>query len=675
MTDKAKIREEIERLRREIRRHDYLYYVLAQPEITDYEYDQLMKRLEELERQYPEFVTPDSPTQRVAGEPTKEFPVVRHRKPMLSLSNTYNEEEVRDFDRRVRSLLSPNEPYEYVCELKIDGVAMSLVYENGILVLGATRGDGEQGDDVTNNVKTIRSIPLRIETDEPYLQNIEVRGEIYLPKEALNKLNEERLANGEPPFANPRNAAAGSIKLQDPKEVAKRPLKMFCYYLDPFETDHPIKTQYQVLQTLQKLRFPVNPHYKLCRSIEEVIQYWAEWTEKRESLPYEIDGIVVKVNSLEQQERLGATAKSPRWAIAFKFPAEQAITQLINIEWQVGRTGIVTPVAILKPVKLLGTTVSRATLHNVDEIQRLDVRIGDYVVLQKGGDVIPKIVRVVKEKRSPDLKPYEPPTHCPACGAPLVRYPGEVALYCENIACPAQVARKIEHFASRRAMDIEGLGEKVVQLLLNHQLIQDYGDLYYLKKEDIARLEGMGEKSAENLINAIAESKNRPLARLIFALGIRYVGEGAARLLASHFHSLDTLMGASVEEIERIEGIGYKTAKSVKDFFSNPMNQKVIEKLRRAGVRFEDAQETTETVDDRFYQKTFVFTGALEKYSRDQAKELVEARGGIVSNSVSRKTDYLVVGKDPGSKLQKARQLGVTIIPEDEFYRMLEGNA
>ncbi len=673
MENKEKIRQEIERLRQEIRRHDYLYYVLAQPEITDYEYDQLMKRLEELEQQYPEFITPDSPTQRVAGQPTKEFPVVHHRKPMLSLANTYNEEEVRDFDRRVRSLLSPGEAYEYVCELKIDGVAMSLLYENGILVRGATRGDGERGDDVTNNVKTIRAIPLKIEAEEPYLQNLEVRGEVYLQREALDQLNQERIANGEPPFANPRNAAAGSLKLQDPKEVAKRPLKMFCYYLDPLEPNHPIKTQLQVLKTLEKLRFPVNPHYRLCKNINEVVAFWKEWTEKRDSLPYDIDGIVVKINSLEQQERLGATAKSPRWAIAFKFPAEQALTQLLAIEWQVGRTGMVTPVAILKPVKLLGTVVSRATLHNVDEIRRLDVRVGDFVVLQKGGDVIPKIVRVVKEKRSPDLKPTVPPTHCPVCGSPLVRYPGEVALYCENITCPAQVARKIQHFASRRAMDIEGLGEKVVQLLLRHHLIQDYGDLYYLKQEDIARLEGMGDKSAENLIRAIEDSKHRPLARLIFALGIRYVGEGAARLLATHFHSLDALMQASMETIEGIEGIGGKTARSVKDFFANPINQKVLQKLRRAGVQFEEAGEKTETVDERFYQKTFVFTGALERFSREQAKALVEARGGIVSNSVSRKTDYLVVGKDPGSKLPKAQQLGVTILKEEEFYQMLEG--
>ena len=672
MEDQERVRREIERLRQEIRRHDYLYYVLAQPEISDYEYDMLMKRLEALERQYPELITPDSPTQRVAGEPTKEFPVVRHRKPMLSLSNTYNEEEVRDFDRRVRSLLAPGESYEYVCELKIDGVAMSLVYENGLLVRGATRGDGEQGDDVTNNIKTIRAIPLSIQSDRPYLLNIEVRGEVFFYRDALERLNEERLANGEPPFANPRNAAAGSLKLQDPREVARRPLRMFCYYLDPLVEPHPIQTQYECLQLLEKLQFPVNPHYTLCHTIDEVIEFWKQWQAKKDTLPYDIDGVVVKVNRLEQQHRLGTTAKSPRWAIAFKFPTEQAVTRLMDIQWQVGRTGTVTPVAILRPVRLLGTTVSRATLHNVDEIRRLDVRIGDFVVLEKGGEIIPKIVRVVKEKRSPDLVPYEPPQTCPACGSPLMRYEGEVALICENVGCPAQVARRIEHFASRRAMDIEGLGEKVVQLLLNHNLIRDYGDLYYLNAGDIAILERMGEKSADNLLQAIEASKQRPLDKVIFALGIRYVGEGAARLLAEHFRSLDEVMRASVDTIARIPGIGWKTAKSVYDFFRREENRKVIEKLRRAGITFEIQETKPETVDQRFYQKTFVFTGTLNRFSRDEASRMVEARGGHVSHSVSRKTDYLVVGTEPGSKLQKARKLGVKIVTEEEFYRMVK---
>ncbi len=670
--EKEKVKREIERLRREINRHDYLYYVLAQPEISDYEYDMLMKRLEELEQQYPEFITPDSPTQRVSGVPTKEFPVVQHRKPMLSLSNTYNEEEIRDFDRRVRSLLRPGEKYEYVCELKIDGVAMSLLYEDGVLVRAATRGDGEQGDDVTNNVKTIRSIPLRLETEDPVLRNIEVRGEIYFYRKDLVKLNEERLENGEPPFANPRNAAAGSLKLQDPRLVAKRPLKMFCYWIEPLSDERYLKTHYHGLKTLEQLRFPVNPHYRLCQNIEEVIAYWSEWQQKRDTLPYDIDGVVVKLNDLEQQERLGATAKSPRWAIAFKFKAEQVETRLKEIVWQVGRTGVVTPVAILEPVQILGTTVSRATLHNVEEIQRLDVRPGDYVLLEKGGDVIPKIVRVIKEKRPKDLPPYQPPTTCPVCGSPLVKHPGEVALRCENVACPEQVARRVEHFASRRAMDIEGLGEKVVDLLFREKLISDYGDLYYLKAKQLASLERMGEKSAANLIEAIERSKQQPLERLIFALGIPFVGEGAARLLAEKFQSLDALMNASVEEIASIEGIGEKTAVSIRKFFDNPSNRQVIEKLRRAGVRFQQEEEAVQ-LDERFAGKTFVFTGALSRFTRDEAAELVRQRGGKVSNSVSRKTDYVVVGEDPGSKYQKALQLGVTILNEEEFVRMLEG--
>ncbi len=668
--EKEKAKQEIERLRREINRHDYLYYVLAQPEISDYEYDMLMKRLEELEKKYPEFITPDSPTQRVSGIPTKEFPVVRHRKPMLSLSNTYNEEEIRDFDRRVRSLLKPGETYEYVCELKIDGVAMSLLYENGLLTRAATRGDGEQGDEVTNNVKTIRSIPLRLETDDPMLRNIEVRGEIYFYRKDLVKLNEERLENGEPPFANPRNAAAGSLKLQDPRLVAKRPLKMFCYWIEPLQDERFLKTHYNSLKTLEKLRFPVNPHYRLCNSIDEVIDYWAEWQRKRESLPYDIDGVVVKINDLEQQARLGTTAKSPRWAIAFKFKAEQVETRLKEIIWQVGRTGVVTPVAILEPVQILGTTVSRATLHNVEEIQRLDARPGDYVLLEKGGDVIPKIVRVIKEKRPAGLPPYQPPTQCPVCGSPLVKHPGEVALRCENVACPEQVARRVEHFASRRAMDIEGLGEKVVELLFREKLISDYGDLYYLKAEQLAPLERLGEKSAANLIEAIEKSKQQPLERLIFALGIPFVGEGAARLLAEKFQSLDALMNASVGEIASIEGIGEKTAVSIRKFFDNPSNRKVIEKLRRAGVRFRQETEAVQ-VDERFAGKTFVFTGALSRFTREEAAELVRQRGGKVSNSVSRKTDYVVVGEDPGSKYQKALQLGVTILKEDDFVRML----
>lgn len=675
--DKAKAQKEIKELQNKLRQYDYQYYVLAQPTVSDYEYDMLMKRLEELEAQFPEFRTPDSPTRRVSGEPTRVFPVVRHRKPMLSLSNTYNEEEIRDFDRRVRSLLRPGEVYEYVCELKIDGVAMSLIYRDGFLQRAVTRGDGEQGDEVTNNIKTIRSLPLRLETADETLKNIEIRGEVYYPRAEFDKLNKERIAAGEPPFANPRNSAAGTLKMQDSLIVAKRPLRIFCYYLDPTGEENPLQTHYESLQALKELRFPVNPYFRLCKNVDEVIAYWKEWGEKKESLPFEVDGVVVKINRFEQQRRLGSTAKSPRWAIAFKFATEQAETTLRDIRWQVGRTGIVTPVADLEPVLLLGTTVSRATLHNVDEIERLDVRIGDRVVIEKGGEIIPKIIRVLEEKRSRDSKPYSPPTRCPVCHTELVRPAGEVALVCENVACPAQVAGRIIHFAARRALDIEGLGEKAVELLLNNNLIKDYGDLYYLKEkaEKIANLERMGEKSAKNLLNGIEQSKSRPLARFIFGLGIRYVGEGAAKLLANHFHSIDKMREAGVEELAEVEGIGEKTAESIKDFFSRKENLAVLEKLRAAGMPF--AEKTAETPaverDESFAGKSFVFTGTLSRFTREEAGELVEQRGGKVIKSVSKKTDYVVAGEEAGSKLTKARELGVTILSEEEFVKMIEG--
>ena len=669
--NKAQAEKEIRRLREEINRHDYLYYVKAQPEISDYEYDMLMKKLEELEKQW-NLVSPDSPTQRVSGEPIKTFRVVRHRKAMMSLSNTYNEEEIRDFDRRVRSLLESNESYEYVCELKIDGLAISLLYEDGKFTRAATRGDGEQGDDVTHNVKTIRSIPLNIPSDKSDFQNIEVRGEVYFQRDDLLPLNKEREENGEAPFANPRNAAAGSLKLQDARIVARRPLRLFCYWVEPLETSSRIKTQYEGLELLKDLHFPLNPNYQLCKNVDEVIRYWQEWQAKRHSLPYDIDGIVAKVNKIEQQDWLGATAKSPRWAIAFKFKTEQAESRLKDIIWQVGRTGVVTPVAILEPVQLMGTTVSRATLHNVDELERLDIRINDHVILEKGGDVIPKIIEVVKSKRPKDSVPYKPPTRCPVCNLPLVREPEEVALRCENVACPEQVSRRIEHFASRRAMDIEGLGYKIVELLLKNKLIGDYGDIYSLKKETLADLERMGEKSAANLINAIQASKEQPLERVIYSLGIPFVGEGAARILAEYFHSIDRLMDASGEELAEVDGVGEKTAASIKDFFANDRNQKVIQKLRQAGVRFEEADKSQKQVDDRFEGKTFVLTGSLENYTRDEASEAIRLRGGKVSGSVSKNTDYVVAGTDPGSKLDKARELNVTVLNEDEFRKMLK---
>lgn len=670
--NKRQVKEEIEKLRNEINHHDYLYYVLAQPEIDDYQYDLLMTRLKELEEEYPEFISTDSPTQRVSGEPTKIFPVVRHRKSMMSLSNTYNEQEIRDFDRRVKSLLKEQEQYEYVCELKIDGLAISILYEDGKLIRAATRGDGEQGDEVTANVKTIRSIPLKIKTDNSFLRNIEVRGEIFFQRSDLIPLNEERIENGEIPFANPRNAAAGSIKLQNPQMVARRPLKIYCYSVEPLESNHPIKLHYQGMKVLQELRFPINPYYRLCANIDKVIDYWKEWQEKRNSLPYEIDGIVAKVNSIEQQERLGSTAKSPRWAIAFKFKTTQAETELKDIIWQVGRTGVVTPVAILKPVKLLGSTVSRATLHNVEELQRLDVRIGDFIILEKGGDVIPKVVKVVQKKRLENLLPYQPPEKCPICKSYLVKHPDEVALRCENVACPEQVARRIEHFASRRAMDIEGLGDKIIDLLLNNNLIKDYGDLYTLESSVIAELDRMGEKSAENLLKAIENSKNQPLDRVIFALGIPFVGEGAARLLAHQFHSMDAFIQANEEELISIGGIGEKTARSIRQFFRNKENLKILEKLRKAGLRFAEKEIPVLKSNPQIAEKSFVFTGTLDSLSREEAVELVRNQGGKSVSNVSKNTDYVVVGKDPGTKYQKARQLGIKTLTETEFLELLK---
>lgn len=671
-SDKSSAKAQIEKLRKDLRRHNYLYYVQAQPEISDYEYDQLLKKLEELEQQNPELITAESPTQRVSGEPTKIFPVVRHRKQMLSLANTYNEEEIIDFDRRVRSLLNENEAYEYVCELKIDGLAISLIYENGTLTRAATRGDGQQGDDVSKNIKTIRSLPVKLDTNNNELMNIEVRGEVYYPLKAFEKLNEYREKNGETPFANPRNAAAGSIKLQDPQEVARRPLQVFCYYLDIINENPSIKTHFNSLKTLEKLYFPVNPNYALCKNVDDVTDFWKSWQAKRDTLPYDVDGIVVKVNNFEQQERLGKTAKSPRWAIAFKFATEQAVTKLKEINWQVGRTGTLTPVAKLEPVQLMGTTVKRATLHNMDEIRRLDVRIDDEVRVEKGGDIIPKILEVVEH--TPGSKPYQQPENCPVCNSPVSRPEGEVALVCENVRCPAQVSGRIQHFASRGAMDIEGLGDKIVDLFLKENLIEDYGDLYFIQSQQIEELERMGSKSAENIIEAIEKSKEQPLEKLIFALGIRFVGEGAARLLARHFNSLDDLMNAEYEEIDAIDGIGEKTAESVMQFFKKDENLKVIEKLRKAGLKFEEEEKEIATqVDEHFKNKTFVFTGTLTHFSRDEAKKAVEERGAKVTSSVSKNTDYVVVGEEPGSKYDKAKELGVRILSEEELLEMLNG--
>ncbi|WP_027717819.1 NAD-dependent DNA ligase LigA [Desulfovirgula thermocuniculi] len=662
--DLEKVKQRLEELRREIEYHNYRYYVLDDPEISDERYDALMRELLKLESQYPSLVTPDSPSQRVGGRPREGFATVRHRVPMLSLSNAFGEEELRDFDRRVRTLLG-GEKVEYVAELKIDGLAVSLRYENGLLVTGATRGDGETGEDITANLKTVRAVPLRLRREVPLL---EVRGEAYMPKEAFLRLNEAREEAGEPLFANPRNAAAGSLRQLDPAVTASRQLSFFAYGIGESE-GFAARTHAETLTALRELGIPVNRHWQLLPHIEEVIAYCRHWQEKRHELPYAIDGIVVKVNSLEQQARLGATMKSPRWAIAYKFPAEQARTRVKEIILRVGRTGVLTPTAILEPVRLAGTTVTKATLHNEDFIREKDIRIGDTVIVQKAGDIIPEVVAVDVKSRTGRETPFVMPRHCPACGAEAVRPPGEAATRCTNIACPARLREGLIHFASRNAMDIAGLGQAVVGQLVAAGLVKDPADLYYLRFDQLVGLERLGPKSAQNLLAAIEKSKSNPLHRLIFALGIRHVGERAARILAAHFGSLERLSRATYEELVALPEIGPKIAASVTGFFAQEENRRVLDKLVAAGVNTREVQE--EEKEKPLAGKVFVLTGTLERFTRKEAEEIIVRLGGRVSSSVSRHTDYVVVGANPGSKYEKALSLGVPIIREDEFIKLI----
>lgn len=660
----------VEALRTKLREHDYRYYVLAQPTIADEEYDRLIRELQELEAKYPEIASPDSPTQRVGGQPTKEFATVSHAVPMLSLSNTYNEEEVQDFDRRVRSLLG-KEPFKYVCELKFDGVAVSLVYRNGVIARGATRGDGVQGDEITQNLKTIRSVPLRVFGKKKGLTDFEVRGEVYMEREDFRRMNEERELAGEKIFINPRNSTAGTLKLQDPKIVAMRPLRFVAYYLraERFE----LQSHANNLQLLRELGFPVSGHARLCRSIGEVTAYWKEWEDRREELPYDIDGVVVKVDLLRQQERLGAIAKSPRWAIAFKFAARKATTRLKGITLQVGRVGTITPVAELEPVFVGGSTVSRATLHNEDYIRELDIRVGDAVVVEKGGDVIPKVSAVLAEQRRPGSKRFVMPKTCPVCGSNIFRPPEEANYYCENSECPAQVKGRIEHFAHRGAMDIEGLGEAIVDQLVGLGLVRNFTDLYALtgKKKQLVALDRWGEKSVENLLNAIEESKKKPFARVLFAMGIRHVGAGVARLVVVHFPSIDSIMDASKEELEQVQGIGPRIGESIVRFFAESHNRKIVRKLREAKVQLEEKKKRG-AGNSSLAGKTFVLTGTLAGFSREEAKQKIEELGGKVTSSVSRKTDYVVVGDEAGSKLDKANELGIRTLDEAAFTQLIQ---
>jgi len=648
-----------------INEHNHNYYVLDNPKISDAEYDSLLRELAALEEANPDLAAPDSPTQRVGGTPAGGFSTVQHLAPMLSLSNAFNEADLRDFDRRVRRGLGGGQDVEYIVELKIDGLAVSLLYEDGLLVRGATRGDGEVGEDISQNLKTVRSIPLRLHRSVPLL---EVRGEAFMPKKEFARLNEEREEAGQQTFANPRNAAAGSLRQLDPRVTASRALDAFLYGIGRVE-GMSVSSHMDGLEELKRLGFKVNPHIKSFLGIDGVVDYCREWTDKRHNLPFEIDGMVVKVNNLGQQAELGATSKSPRWAIAYKFPAEEAETVVRDIFVRVGRTGVLTPTALLEPVKVAGSTISSATLHNDDIIRDKDIKIGDHVVIHKAGDVIPEIIRVLSDKRSGSERPFEMPVQCPACGTLVQRVDGEVAVRCPNDRCPGREREGIIHFVSRDAMDIEGLGPSVITALIESGLVRDAADLYYLRFDDLLRLERMGQKSSENLVGAIAESRSASLAQLIFALGIRLVGQRAGKVLAAHYGSMGRLQEATVEELMEIPEIGPKMAESLVTYFSDPYSRELLDRLKNAGVNM--VQELPEAGARPLEGKQFVLTGALDRYTRKEAQEIIEKLGGRVSSGVSKKTDYVVAGLDPGSKLDKAQALGVPIISEDEFEELL----
>lgn len=661
--------DRISRLRTELDRHNYLYYILDAPEIADAEYDALFRELLDLESQFPELMTSGSPTQRVGGAALEKFSQVSHRIPMLSLENAVKDSEIRGFDDRIRRLLAlpPEQKIDYVCEPKMDGVAVELIYEKGEFTVGSTRGDGFVGEDVTHNLKTVRAIPIHLDVDNPP-ERLEVRGEVYLSLSAFRRLNERREEQGETPFANPRNAAAGSLRQLDPRVTARRPLSIYCY--GPGEvTGYEFTSQSDFLQTLSSWGLPVNPLLRRARGVREIGDYYAEIMGKRDDLPYEIDGVVIKVDSFAWQRELGEKTRSPRWAIAYKFPPRQAMTVVENIVPQVGRTGVVTPVAHLRPVEVSGVMVSRATLHNWEELAKKDVRVGDTVIVERAGDVIPAIVKVMVDKRTGGETYFPIPGRCPECGSEVVKIPVEVAVRCMGLSCPAQIRESVIHFASRNAMDIEGLGDKYVEQLLRLGLVRNVADLYKLTKGHLMQFERMGDKLAENLLTAIENSKYRSLSRFIYALGIRHVGEHTARLLAISFGTLDALEKAAEEELLCIREIGPQLAKSISTFFRNPDNIAVIQELLRAGVSPVPEKLKAE---GKFSGKTFVFTGTLAHLTRDDAKQRVENNGGRVAGSVSRNTDFVVAGADAGSKLQKARDLGLKVLTEQEFLDMLE---
>ena len=662
------IQNSIQTLREELNQHNHNYYVLDSPTISDFEFDQKLKQLQELENKYPEYFDENSPTQRVGGAITKNFETVKHDHRMYSLDNSYSKEELLDWEKRVQKVLG-DVSLEYTCELKYDGASISITYENGKLKRAVTRGDGVQGDDVTNNIKTIKAIPLKLKGDFP--ETFDVRGEIILPFAGFEKMNQELIDIGETPYSNPRNTASGSLKLQDSAEVAKRPLDCLLYFI--IGNKLPFKSQFEGLETARNWGFKVPKESKLAQSLEEVFEFIDYWDIHRHNLPYETDGVVVKVNSFQHQEELGFTAKSPRWAIAYKFKSEQVSTKLNSISYQVGRTGAITPVANLEPVQLAGTIVKRASLHNADQIEKLDIRIGDTVFVEKGGEIIPKIIAVDLSKRPDNSEPTKYITHCPECQTELIRGESEANHYCPNFyGCPPQIIGRIQHFISRKAMDIEGLGGETVALLYNNNLVHDYADLYELKVDQILPLERMAQKSAENLVNGVENSKNIPFERVLFALGIRFVGETVAKKLAKHYKNIDALSKASLMDLVLVDEIGERIAQSVMEFFENQENRRIIDRLKNFGVQFETVEIINPNATDKLSGKTFVVSGVFEEFSRDDLKKAIEDNGGKVGSSISAKTDFVVAGANMGpAKLEKAVKLNIPIISENDFKKMI----
>ncbi len=670
------VKQRIQELRQLLQRASYAYYVLDEPIMEDAVYDQLYRELQELETQYPELITPDSPTGRVGEKPATQFTSVRHNIPLYSLENAFNIDELKAWEQRWRRHAANVNSVEYVCELKIDGSALALSYENGVLVRGATRGDGVTGEDITQNVRTIRSIPLRLQLENPSTR-VEVRGEAFLPLEVFQQINQERSQNSEALFANPRNAAAGTLRQLDPRIVDRRRLDFFAYTLHiPGRDDASIaRTQWEALELLQKMGFRVNPNRKLCASIQEVAEYYEYWDTERLNLPYMTDGVVVKINALALQEQLGFTQKFPRWAVALKYAAEEAPTRVEEIAVNVGRTGALTPMAIMRPVQLAGTTVSRATLHNSDRVAQLDIRVGDTVIVRKAGEIIPEVLRVLQELRPDGTQPFQMPTHCPVCNQPVVRPVGEAVTRCVNASCRAILKGALEHWVSRDALDVNGIGEKLVHQLVDRGVVHSVADIYDLTTEQLMKLERMGQKLAEKLVQAIATSKTKPWSRVLYGLGIRHVGSVNAQLLTQKFTTVEQLAEAKQADIEAVYGIGPEIAQSVYQWFRIPANQTLISRLKAAGLQLASEIETTDAIADNqlFSGKTFVITGTLPTLKRDEAKELIQKAGGKVTDSVSKKTDYLLVGEEAGSKLEKAEALGISQVSEAQLLEMLKG--